>query len=38
MLFIEGGKKPILTSAGVFVRKRYSDEVVFLSRKISSKR
>jgi len=39
MLFIEGERKPVLTGAGLaFVRKRYSDEVVFLSGKISSKR
>ena len=35
MLFIEGEKKPVLTGAGLaFVRKRYSDEIVFLSGKI----
>lgn len=32
MLFIEGEKKPVLTGARLaFVRKRYSDEIVFLS-------
>ena len=35
MLFIDGDKKPVLTGAGLaFVRRRYSDEVVFLSGKI----
>lgn len=35
MLFIDGEKKPVLTGAGLaFVRRRYSDAVVFLSGKI----